>query len=137
MVVDASVVVSNLVPHDVHHAASRAWLTRHVSDGGLVVAPALLLPEIAGAVARRTGVPRLARRAVEALLQLHAFRLVPVDADLARTAADLAGRLRLRGADAIYIAAAVTLRLPLVTWDVEQRQRAARVIDVVTPENAR
>jgi predicted nucleic acid-binding protein len=82
-------------------------------------------------------VPRLARRAVEAVLQLRAFRLVPVDADLARTAADLAGRLCLRGADAIYIAAAVTLRLPLVTWDVEQRQRAARVIDVVTPENGR
>jgi hypothetical protein len=50
MVVDASVVVSNLVPHDVHHAASRAWLTRHIGDGGLVVAPALLLPEIAGAI---------------------------------------------------------------------------------------
>ena len=46
MVVDASVVVSRLVAHDVHHAASRAWLTRHVSEGGLVVAPALLLPEI-------------------------------------------------------------------------------------------
>jgi predicted nucleic acid-binding protein len=86
MVVDASVVVSNLVPHDVHHAASRAWLTRHIGDGGLVVAPALLLPEIA---------------------------------------------------DAIYIAAASTLGLPLVTWDVEQRQGAARVTDVVSPENRR
>ena len=137
MVVDASVVVSNLVPHDVHHSASRAWLTRHVSDGGLVVAPALLLPEIAGAIVRRTGVPRLARRAVEAVLRLHAFRLVPMDAVLAGTAAELAGRLRLRGADAVYIAAAAALRLPLVTWDVEQREGAARVIQVVTPEAAR
>jgi predicted nucleic acid-binding protein len=137
MVVDASVVVSTLVPHDVHHAASRAWLTRHISDGGLVVAPALLLPEIAGTVARRTGAPRLAQRAVEAVLRLHAFRLVPVDAVLARSAADLAGRLHLRGADAVYIAAAATLRLPLVTWDVEQRQRAARVIQVVAPEEVR
>jgi predicted nucleic acid-binding protein len=137
MIVDASVVVSNLVPHDVNHAASRAWLTRHISDGGLVVAPALLLPEIAGAIARRTGVPRLARRAVGAVLGLHALRLVPIDAALARTAADLAGRLRLRGADAVYIAAAVTLRLPLVTWDAEQRRRAARVIDVVAPGNGR
>jgi hypothetical protein len=33
--------------------------------------------------------------------------------------------------------AASTLGLPLVTWDVEQRQRAARVIDVVSPENRR
>jgi predicted nucleic acid-binding protein len=137
MIVDASVVVSNLVPHDVNHAASRAWLTRHISDGGLVVAPALLLPEIAGAIARRTGVPRLARRAVGAVLGLHALRLVPFDAALARTAADLAGRLRLRGADAVYIAAALTLRLPLVTWDAEQRRRAVRVIDVVAPGNGR
>jgi predicted nucleic acid-binding protein len=137
MVVDASVVVSRLVPHDVHHAASRAWLTRHVSDGELVVAPALLLPEIAGAVARRTRVPRLARRAVEAILRLHALRLVPMDTVLARTAADLAGRLRLRGADAVYIATAVTLQLTLITWDVEQRQRAARVIHIVAPDEGR
>ena len=39
MVVDASVVVSHLVPHDVQHAASRAWLARHLSEGGLVIAP--------------------------------------------------------------------------------------------------
>ena len=134
MVVDASVVVSHLVPHDVHHEASRGWLTRHISEGGILIAPALLLPEIAGAVARRTGMPRLARRAVEAVLRLSSLRLVAMDEELARTAADLAGRLRLRGADAVYAAAATSLRLPLVTWDAEQRQRAARVIRVVTPE---
>ena len=134
MVVDASVVVSHLVPHDVHHAASRAWLTRHLSEGGLVIAPALLLPEIAGAVARRTGAPRLAQRAVEAVLRLPTLRLVPVDDVLARRAAVLAGRLRLRGADAVYIATAATLRQPLVTWDAEQRDRAARVIQVMVPE---
>lgn len=37
MVVDASVVVSRLVPHDVHHEASRRWLSRHVAEGGLLV----------------------------------------------------------------------------------------------------
>jgi len=44
MVVDASVVVSRLVPHDVHHEASRRWLTRHVTEGGLVIAPARSCP---------------------------------------------------------------------------------------------
>lgn len=47
MVVDASVVVSRLVPHDVHHEASRRWLARHVAGGGLVIAPALLNDESA------------------------------------------------------------------------------------------
>jgi predicted nucleic acid-binding protein len=133
MVVDASVIVSRLVPHDVHHEASRRWLTRHVADGGLVIAPALLLPEVAGAVARRTGEPRLARRAADAVLHLPALRLVPVDDVLAGSAARFAAQLRLRGADAVYIAAAARLRLPLVTWDLEQRDRAARLIEVLIP----
>jgi predicted nucleic acid-binding protein len=135
MVVDASVVVSRLVSHDVHHEASRRWLTRHVARGGLVVAPALLLLEVAGAVARRTGPPRLARRAVDAVLRLPGLRLVPVDDPLALTAARVAGRLRVRGADAVYIAAAAGLRLPLVTWDVEQRDRAAGFVEVLVPES--
>lgn len=54
--------------------------------------------------------PRLARRAIEALLRL------------------------VRGADAVSIAAAARLRLPLVTWDVEQRDGAARVVPVLVPE---
>jgi predicted nucleic acid-binding protein len=125
MVVDASVVVSYLVPHDVHHEASRGWITRHVADGGLVIAPAVLL---------RTGGPRLAQRAIDALLDLPELRLVPVDDGLARTAAILAARLRLRGADAVYVAAASALDLPLVTWDVEQRERSASTIEVRAPE---
>ena len=67
MVVDASVVVSALVSHDAHHEVSRRWLARHVEGGGLVIAPALLLPEVAGAIARRTGEPRLASNAVSAV----------------------------------------------------------------------
>jgi predicted nucleic acid-binding protein len=133
MVVDASVVVSRLVTHDVNHEASRRWLTRHVAGGGLVIAPTLLLPEVAGAVSRRTGEPRLARRAVEAVLRVPGLRLITVDDVLARTAAALAGRLRVRGADAVYIAVAANLGLPLVTWDIEQRDRGARLVEVLTP----
>jgi predicted nucleic acid-binding protein len=133
MIVDASVIVSRLLPHDVHHGASRHWLARHVAEGGLLVAPALLLPEVAGAVARRTGESRLASRAVDAVLRLPGLRLVPVDDALARTAARLAGQLRIRGADAVYVAAAAVLRLPLVTWDMEQRSRATPRVEVLLP----
>jgi predicted nucleic acid-binding protein len=135
MIVDASVIVSYLVPPDVHHGASRRWLMRHVADGGAVIAPALLLPEVAGAVARRTGEPGLARRAVAAVLRLPSLRLVPVDDVLAHQAAALAGRLRLRGADAVYLAAAA-LGLPLVTWDAEQRDRAGGLVEVRRPPRA-
>ncbi|MGH7301490.1 MAG: type II toxin-antitoxin system VapC family toxin [Candidatus Rokuibacteriota bacterium] len=130
---DASVIVSRLVRHDANHEASRQWLTRHIAAGGLLITPALLLPEVAGAVARRTGRPRLARRAVNAVLRLPELRLVPVDDVLAREAASVAGTLRMRGADAVYIAIAAGLRLPLVTWDTEQRDRAARLVEVLIP----
>ena len=135
MVLDASVVVSRLVPPDVHHAASRRWLTQHITDGGLLIAPTLLLAEVARAIARRTGTPRLASRAVAAVLRLPGLRFVPVDEGLARAAASLAGQFRIRGADAIYIAVAAALRVPLVTWDREQRERAAPIVDVFVPDN--
>jgi hypothetical protein len=38
------------------------------------------------------------------------------------------------GADAVYIAAAAELRLPLVTWDFEQRDQAARSVAVLVPD---
>ena len=133
MVVDASVIVSGLVHHDVNHHASARWLETHLAGDGLVVAPTVLLAEVAGAVARRTDAIRAAQRAVEGLLRLRALRLVAIDEVLGRAAAVLAARLRVRGADALYIATADILGLPLVTFDVEQRARGARVVPVVVP----
>ena len=137
MVVDASVVVSRLVSHDVNHEASRRWLEEHVAAGGLVVSPSLLLPEVAGAVARRTGEARLARRAIQAVLRIPGLRLIGVDDALARAAAALAGRLRVRGADAVYLTVAAGLRLPLVTWDIEQRERGRPLVVVLAPGDER
>jgi len=55
-----------------------------VVDASVVVSRLVLLPEVAGAVARRTGDPRLARRAVDAVLRLPALRRVLVDDSRAR-----------------------------------------------------
>jgi predicted nucleic acid-binding protein len=41
--------------------------------------------------------------------------------------------LRLRGADAVYVAVAHSLQVPLITWDREQLTRAAGRIAVRTP----
>jgi predicted nucleic acid-binding protein len=133
MVVDASVWVSRLLPQDAEHAATRDWLERHVRDGGLTASPTLALAEVSGAVARRTGSARLGTRAVQALLDLPGLRLIAVNQRLAMTAARLAAELSLRGADAVYVAAALDLGLPLVSWDVEQRERGRRLVRVHTP----
>ena len=135
-VVDASVWVSRLVPQDLNHQASRKWLERHVAAGGLVVAPALLLPEVAGAISRRTGQPLLAHRAVAAIQRLAAVRLIPVDGQLATLAAQVVADHGLRGADALYVAVAQRLGLPLVTWDAEQTARAKGVVAVSDPRQA-
>jgi predicted nucleic acid-binding protein len=133
VVVDASVWVSRLVSADVHHARTRRWFAREDRRGGLFVTPALALPELSGAIARRTGAAQLAEQAVRRVLALPGLRVAPLDADLAEHAATLAARLALRGADAIYVALAGRLGLPLVSWDREQRARAAGTIEVAAP----
>ncbi|MBI2322140.1 MAG: type II toxin-antitoxin system VapC family toxin [Chloroflexi bacterium] len=134
IVVDASVLVSVLVPQYARHATSRRWLEGVASRGERLVAPALALAEIAGAIARRTGNPALAHRAVHHLLRVPGMRLVPVDRALGLRAAGLAADLRLRGADALYVAVAQRLGVPLATWDAEQLDRAEGTTVVRTPE---
>jgi predicted nucleic acid-binding protein len=46
----------------------------------------------------------------------------------------IAANLGLRGADAIYVAVAEQLRLPLITWDNEQEEKAKTSVDVRAPQ---
>ncbi|MSQ13676.1 MAG: hypothetical protein EXR47_06065 [Dehalococcoidia bacterium] len=65
-----------------------------------------------------------------------ASELVAVERDLGQEAANVASTLRLRGADAVYVALARRLGMPLVTWDREQRGRVAPTICTMTPAEA-
>jgi predicted nucleic acid-binding protein len=132
-VVDASVWVSRLVAAVAHHVRVIRWFDAREAEGGLFIAPSLMLPEVAGAISRRTGAARLARRATRALLALPSLRLVVLDAELSEQAAELASDLSLRGADAVYAAVALRLEVPLVTLDREQRERSAAAIEVASP----
>ena len=123
LVIDASIWVSVSMPDDVHHQLTRDWLERILPDEQLFT-PTLGLVETAGAIARRTGSARLARRAVAAIEQLPHTTVVVPDAQLWRTALGTSATRAVRGADAVYIALANILRMPLVTWDADQRERA-------------
>jgi predicted nucleic acid-binding protein len=133
VVVDASVWVSGLIVTEVHHPVSRRWLDERVAAGDPLIVPTLLLAEFAGAVSRRTGAPELGRQSAQELLALPGLRLVALDSDLGSLAAEIAAVLRLRGADAVYVAVARSLGLPLVTWDREIHARAGRFVDVRQP----
>jgi predicted nucleic acid-binding protein len=130
-VVDASVFVSRLLRSDAHHEATARWFEDRDAHGVLFVVPALMPAEVAGAITRQVG-ERLARRAVDRLLRLPALRVVTLDRRMGARAAELAATLGLRGADATYVAVAQHLELPLVSWDREQRTRAAHAIATET-----
>jgi len=132
-VVDASVWVSRFVPGDLNHDASRGWLHHHLASGNVIVVPTLLLVEVAGAIARRTGDAARTERIIQLTRSLSGLRWVPLTAGLTDRAANLATELGLRGADAIYVALADRLDIPLVTWDSEQLTRANPRIRVGTP----
>lgn len=130
IVVDASVWVARLVPQDVFHSTVRDWMETQRLAGQVFISPTLLLPEVAGAISRRAGDTRLARRTINTLIDLPGLRLVALDQPLIVEAAQLSADLGLRGADSVYVAAAIRLRLPLVTLDHDQKERARSVIVV-------
>ena len=93
------------------------------------------MSEVAGVIRRETGDPVLARQAVDWLYTLPELHRFPLDEALASVAADLAIELALRGADAVYVALADQLQLPLVTWDRQQLERGSRRILARRPDN--
>lgn len=130
VVVDANVFVSLLVSADVHHERCVAWVRGQLSVGQGLVAPMILLPEVAGTISRRAS-PAAGREAVTALKRIR-LRLVPIDARMAALAAELAVTHALRGADAVYVAVADLLHIPLVTLDADFQRVAGRV-EIVAP----
>ena len=132
VVIDASVWVSRESTRDPHHERTVSWFDRQA--GVLKIAPTLMLAEVAGAVSRVTGQPGVGYDLLKRLLHLPTLRLIDVDAALGERAAFVAAQLGLRGADATYVAVAERLRLPLVTWDDDQRRRASRFITVHRPD---
>ncbi len=131
VVVDASLWVARLVPQDVFHDSVRAWMDARRAEDMELLAPSLLLAEVAGAISRRTGDVQLAQRAANQLEALPRLRLVEMDRALLREAAQLAAELGLRGADSVYVAVASHLSIPLITLDADQRVRAQKRVEII------
>lgn len=133
MVVDASVWVSRFLPEDVFHQVSRTWLIEMTTAGMALVAPTIALAEVSGSIARRTGNDQLGYQIVQQIRQLPAVQFIAVDDTLGQLAAQIASTYRLRGADAVYMAVAQRLQIPLVSWDQEQLDRAAAGVTTFRP----
>ena len=119
---------------DALHPPTRAWLSSWLTQQNGVVDPAIVLPEVAGAIGRRSRQPAHGHRAVRAMRLIPRLQLMALDAPLIDLSVRFAADLGLRGTDATYVVAVAFLRgLPLVTWDQEQLTRAATVIQTRTP----
>lgn len=100
------------------------------------VEPTLVLAEVASALRRGQNDTGLATAYVEALVRLPRLTLVSLDQSLALEACRFAISHGLRGADAVYVAAASRYAATLVTRDTEQRERAPKAVSPCTPEEA-
>src|SRR5262245_43156447 len=135
-VVDASAWISDLVWEDEHHQETRSWFRSRPLRPEQFAAPTLLLVEIAGALARRSGRPETALKLVARLQATAALRLHPFDETRRDEYVRLAAALRMRAPDVLYVALARDLGVPLVSWDRQQRERAASIVTVLTPPEA-
>lgn len=136
IVLDASVWASVVLENDANHQSSFAWARQQMKGGQSFAVPNIFLIEIGSAVARRLGNIDYARRTVAKVRRDTAFRIMPLDDQLASLAVYRAIQLRLRAADAIYVALAEQLGVPLVTLDAEQARRSASLVTVITPYEA-
>ena len=134
MIVDASVWVARFLAADRHHGVAMDCITALLERESRLVIPVLAWPEVAGAIARRTGVAANGHNAVSIIRALRWIESIPLDQSLAHEATQIAGSTRLRGADAVYVALAVMRRVPLITVVGEMLERARDVAEVFTPE---
>ena len=130
---DASVHLSALNPHEPESAASQALLGLVHARQIPLICPALLPVEVAAAVARRLDDTGRAVALGASLRGLPHQTLVPLDEALLDTAIDLAARLRLRGADAVYAAVARQYGTTLITLDRQQLERLPPEVRAARP----
>jgi len=127
-VLDASVCVALFNPKEAGHESSRRWFHGVGKGEEPVVAPVILLAEVASALGRGLGEQELAREVVSLLRMKRLVELFPVTEFLSARAAEIAAEQRIRGCDSIYVALARQLDMELVTLDGHQLERGAAVV---------
>lgn len=132
-VIDASVYIALVNAHEREHSSSWTWFEGARAVDESIVAPVILLSEVAAALSRGLGDPTIAHRVVRQLVRSKVIELIPVTVAMAEQAAVIAADYRIRGCDAVYVALADQLSDTLVTLDRQQLDRGAALVAVRSP----
>jgi predicted nucleic acid-binding protein len=132
-VVDASVCVALFKQQELGHRAAMDWFAAAALEEEPILAPVILLAEVAAALARANVDEPSPMAAIELLRGRRLLELFPIDERIASRAAVIAAALQINGADAIYVALADQLAIPLVTFDRQQLERGSRVVSAHAP----
>ncbi len=133
---DASVWVNGFDRKEPGANTTRQLLQLLAEQGRPIVIPNLALVEVAGSVSRTRRRPAKAIAFVDTIARLPHVTVVPLTAELAEAAAQLAARHALRGADAVYAAVALAAGFTLVSLDGEHLTRLRSVVPTLTPTAA-
>ena len=132
-IIDASLYVALVNEHEDAHARSWAWFEQAQALQEPILAPAILLSEVAAALSRGIGDSVLARRVVQQLRRAGMVELIPVTVPMAAQAATIVANYGIRGCDAIYVALAAQEDDSLITLDRQQLERGAALVTVRSP----
>jgi predicted nucleic acid-binding protein len=130
------VFVAACQPHEIGHADSLALIQTLRETDVPIVEPAILPVEVGAALCRAGKEPAFVREYADEVFTLPGLIMVGLDAHSARRALALALECRLRGTDALYVAAAEQYGARLVTMDAEQLERAPRSVAACRPDVA-
>jgi predicted nucleic acid-binding protein len=123
--VDANVWVAAFDTKDRFHDDSVAFLRNLAGEETRTSAPAIVILEVACALARRYADPTMGHKAALKMKANKLLHLEPLDDGLLLEALRLGTKFRLRAADALYLAtAALGTDDGLVSWDNELVERA-------------
>ena len=132
--IDASVLTNSFVRGEKFHEQSRRVMERIRKEKSIVYLPEIVLPEVASALARGTGNHKTPLEFVAEIRRVPNFVFIPIDSELSNLASKFAAENKMKGCDSIYAAVSFRFDCKLVTLDNEQKERASKIIKVVTPD---
>jgi predicted nucleic acid-binding protein len=130
-IIDASIIVSSYFTTEKFHEKAKNFLEILIKRKETILLPEIIFPEIASAIARGTKNPRYALEFCQELRRLPNFIFLPIDESISWISVEIASNYFLKGADAIYVAAAYKYGCELATLDKTQKERASKVVKVV------